>query len=213
MEPVYQSTKNLIHDVEFALGRLEKARNESEAQPLFRSTHQQLALIKQKYDELEFLASKESVNNRRAARFKVDQVKQDYSGLNAAINNIHAKLTNKWRVAAEREELLTQRIRPTETTLTFDDTELLVNDSMKNSHRAIDDLISQGQAVLGNIREQGMNLKGVRRKVLDVGQTLGLSGTTLRMIEKRLDEDWLIFCVGCVSTLVFMYCFYRYWKG
>ncbi|EPB78507.1 vesicle transport v-SNARE protein [Ancylostoma ceylanicum] len=42
---------------------------------------------------------------------------------------------------------------------------------------------------------------------------LGLSNTTLQMIDRRVREDWLIFVVGCIVTLIFMYAFYRFWKG
>uniref|UniRef100_A0AC34GRD0 Golgi SNAP receptor complex member 2 n=1 Tax=Panagrolaimus sp. ES5 TaxID=591445 RepID=A0AC34GRD0_9BILA len=213
MEALYQQTQNQIHDLQFTLGRLEGTRNETEAQPFFQAVHSQLGILQSNWEKLDQLASKESVQKKRAAKYKADQVKQEMNGISAAVNHIQVRLTNKWRIAAEREELLTQRIRPTETHLNFENSELLVNDHMQNSHRAIDDMIAQGSSILGSLQTQHMSLKGVKRKILDVGQTLGLSGTTLRMIEKRLEEDWLLFLVGCVFILVFMYCFYRYWKG
>ena len=43
---------------------------------------------------------------------------------------------------------------------------------MKSSHRAIDDMISQGSSILDSLKNQHMNLKGVRRKIIDVGQTV-----------------------------------------
>ena len=45
METLYQQTNNLIHDLQFTLGRLEGARNESDAQPLFRAAHDQLGWV------------------------------------------------------------------------------------------------------------------------------------------------------------------------
>ena len=66
---------------------------------------------------------------------------------------------------------------------------------------------------LNSLRSQHMNIRGFRRKILDTMQNLGLSGTTLKMVEKRLEEDWLIFLVLCILSLIFMYSFYRYWKS
>ena len=88
-----------------------------------------------------------------------------------------------------------------------------MNDRLQHSNRAVDDLISQGVNVLSGLRDQHMNLRGVRRKMLDIGSQLGLSNTTLQMIDKRVREDWLIFVIGCIFVCIFMYVFYRFWKG
>uniref|UniRef100_A0AC34PX56 Golgi SNAP receptor complex member 2 n=1 Tax=Panagrolaimus sp. JU765 TaxID=591449 RepID=A0AC34PX56_9BILA len=213
MDVLYQETNNLVHDVQFTVGRLEQARNESDAQPLFQAVHQQLQTLQANCQRLDHLASKEPIDRKRAAKHRAEQMRFELNALSSSVHNIQARLTNKWRALAEREELLTQRIRPVETGIHIDESEIMVHDHMKHSHRAIDDMIAQGSAILTNMKEQGLNLKAVRTKILDIGQTLGLSGTTLRMIEKRLEEDWWIFIVGCVFVLIFMYCFYRYWKG
>lgn len=95
----------------------------------------------------------------------------------------------------------------------MEDHELQMNDRLSSSNRQVDDLIGQGVAVLESLRSQHMNLRGVRRKILDVGAALGLSNTTLQMIDRRVREDWLVFLVGCIVCLIFMYAFYRFWKG
>ncbi|KAH7728010.1 membrin [Aphelenchoides avenae] len=213
MEALYQQTNSQLQQLQFTLGRLEQCSNESEAQPLFQSAHQQMETINGNCRQLDNYVHKVPPTRRSTAKQRVDQLKYDCQSVNSAIGALQMRLTNKWRAMSEREELLTQRFKPNETHLTVEDTELLVNDRLRQSHNAVDDLIAQGTAVLSSIRSQGMNLHGVKRKVLDIGQTLGLSSTTLRMIEKRLDEDWWVFIVGCILVLIFMYCFYRFWKG
>ncbi|KAF7635575.1 Vesicle transport v-SNARE protein [Meloidogyne graminicola] len=99
-----------------------------------------------------------------------------------------------------------------DTKLDLEGEELNFNDRLKHSNNALDDLLAQGENTLRHLREQHYELKGVKRKILDVGQMFGLSNTTLRMIEKRLDEDWLLFLILCVLFIIFMYCFYRYCK-
>lgn len=103
------------------------------------------------------------------------------------------------------------RFKPNETTLNFEDQELLLNDRMKNAHRGVDDLLGNAESVLEALRSQSLNLKGIRKAVTSIGQTLGLSNTTLSMIERRVSEDKTIFIIGVVFCLVFMYAFYSFW--
>lgn len=53
------------------------------------------------------------------------------------------------------------------------DGELQLHDRLKSSHSAVDDLINHGSAVLEQIRMQGMGLRGVKRKVLEIGNQVG----------------------------------------
>lgn len=56
----------------------------------------------------------------------------------------------------------------------MDDSELLLNDRLHSSNTAVDELISHGTAVLEQIRSQGFNLRGVKRKILDIGQQVNI---------------------------------------
>lgn len=76
---------------------------------VFKSIYLYFRLLQTNWEKMDQLASKEPIQKKRAARYKVDQVKQEMNGISAAVNHIQARLTSKWRVAAEREELLTQR--------------------------------------------------------------------------------------------------------
>ncbi|KAM3728498.1 Golgi SNAP receptor complex member [Dirofilaria immitis] len=165
-------------------------------------------------ERLDMFVSKEPPHRRRTAKYKVDQLKFDCRSLHSTVDNLHKHMTNKWRAIAEREELLTQRFRPNDTIrVSIEDNELFLHDRLQSSQNSIDEIIGHGSAILAQIRSQGIGLKGIKRKVLDIGQTLGLSSTTLQMIERRLREDWIIYCIGCVTITVSMYIFYRFWKG
>ncbi|XGW22882.1 hypothetical protein V3C99_005256 [Haemonchus contortus] len=196
------------------MGKLERAKDEQEAQQISQYITEQLRVIDQNCDQLVILVNKEVPARRHIVRIKVDQLKSDSQSVHYAISAIFSRLSVKWRAASEREELLHQRFRPNESTsLSLEDHELQMNDRLSSSNRQVDDLISQGVAVLESLRSQHMSLRGVRRKILDIGAALGLSNTTLQMIDRRVREDWMIFLVGCVVTLIFMYVFYRFWKG
>ncbi|VDP12430.1 unnamed protein product [Heligmosomoides polygyrus] len=214
MERLYQETSSLLQQAHFSMGKLERAKDEREAHQISQAITEQLRVIDQNCDQLIILVNKEAPARRHIVRIKVDQLKTDSQNVHYAISAIFTRLSVKWRAASEREELLHQRFRPNEsTTLSMEDHELQMNDRLSSSNRQVDDLIGQGVAVLESLRSQHMNLRGVRRKILDVGAALGLSNTTLQMIDRRVREDWLVFLVGCIVCLIFMYAFYRFWKG
>jgi hypothetical protein len=56
------------------------------------------------------------------------------------------------------------------------DHELLLNDTMKDANRGVDDLIAHGSAVLDSLRLQGANLGSIKQKIFDVGQTVSIIG-------------------------------------
>ena len=55
---------------------------------------------------------------------------------------------------------------------------LKFHNALDRSHRGIDDLLAQGSSMLDNLREQRYTLKGLRKKMLDMASTLGMSKTT-----------------------------------
>uniref|UniRef100_A0A0K0EID0 Golgi SNAP receptor complex member 2 n=1 Tax=Strongyloides stercoralis TaxID=6248 RepID=A0A0K0EID0_STRER len=214
MEILYNETYGNLQFIHQNLGRLEYCKDESDAQEVYRAIYDTLDIVGKSISRLDILLSKEPPQRRRNIKNKIDQLKYDVQSVNSSLNNIQIRLTNKWRAASEREELLNQQFTANDSvSLNIDDNELQMNDRLLSSHRGIDDLIDQGSAVLEQLKMQGLNLRGVKRKILDIGSTLGLSGTTLRMIEKRLDEDWYVFVIGCFCCIVFMYTFYRWWHN
>jgi golgi SNAP receptor complex member 2 len=66
----------------------------------------------------------------------------------------------------------------------------------------MDDLLSAGSNILESMRDQRGVLKGARKKLLDIAGTLGLSNTTMRMIEKRAAQDKVLLIAGMVITLL-----------
>lgn len=76
----------------------------------------------------------------------------------------------------------------------------------------MDDMIFTGHAVLDNLKEQRMTLKGAHRKLMDVANTLGLSNTTMRLIENRVKEDKWILIGGMLITMIIVFYVIIYWR-
>ncbi|KAK7730368.1 Protein transport protein bos1 [Cytospora paraplurivora] len=66
------------------------------------------------------------------------------------------------------------------------------------TNSALDEYIARGQAVLGDLGSQKDMLKNTQKRLYSVANTLGVSGDTIRMIEKRSREDKWIFGAGVV---------------
>ncbi|PQE28809.1 transport BOS1 protein [Rutstroemia sp. NJR-2017a WRK4] len=73
----------------------------------------------------------------------------------------------------------------------------------QNTHSALDEYLARGQAVLGDLGQQREMLKGTQKRLYSVANTLGVSGDTIRMIERRAKQDKWIFGAGVVVFFVF----------
>lgn len=75
---------------------------------------------------------------------------------------------------------------------------------MSNTNAQLDEYLERGRAVLGDLGQQREMLKGTQRKLYSVANTLGVSGDTIRMVERRAKQDKWIFWAGVV--LFFAFC-------
>ncbi|KAH7171293.1 hypothetical protein EDB81DRAFT_194830 [Dactylonectria macrodidyma] len=73
-----------------------------------------------------------------------------------------------------------------------------------NTNNALDEYIARGQAVLGDLGQQREMLKGTQKRLYTVANTLGVSGDTIRMVERRAREDKWIFFAGVI--IFFLFC-------
>lgn len=79
-----------------------------------------------------------------------------------------------------------------------------------NTNTALDDYIARGQAVLGDLNTQRDMLKNTQRRLYSVANTLGVSGDTIRMIERRAKQDKWIFWAGVVVFFGFCWLVLHY---
>lgn len=79
-----------------------------------------------------------------------------------------------------------------------------------STHSALDDYIARGQAVLGDLGQQREMLKSTQKRLYSVANTLGVSGDTIRMVERRAREDKWIFFAGVVVFFLFCWLVLHY---
>ena len=76
----------------------------------------------------------------------------------------------------------------------------------------LDEFIQRGQDVLADLGQQKDMLKGTQRRLYSAMNTLGVSGDTIRMIERRAKQDKWIFYAGCVVFFGFCYLVIRVFR-
>ncbi|CRG89018.1 hypothetical protein PISL3812_06053 [Talaromyces islandicus] len=72
-----------------------------------------------------------------------------------------------------------------------------------HTNTQLDEFLDRGRAVLGDLGQQRDMLKNTQRRLYSVGNTLGISGDTIRMVERRAREDKWIFWGGVVVFFLF----------
>jgi len=214
MEALYHQTNRLFQETQDFFGRLERTHNEDDIQKLMREIQARLEQLWSNCERLDMLASKEPVARRQNAKLRVDQLKYDIQHLNAALQSLQSRAAAKEQQATEREMLLntkftTNAAASSETSIMIDRA-LEHSNSLNRTNRYMDDLLAQGSATIQNLREQRSTLKGVQKKILDVANTLGMSNTVIRLIERRGQGDKYILIGGMVFTCIFMIAVIRY---
>jgi Golgi SNAP receptor complex protein 2 len=74
----------------------------------------------------------------------------------------------------------------------------------------LDEFLERGRAVLGDLGQQREMLKGTQRRLYSAAATLGISGDTIRMVERRVRQDRWIFWASCVVFFALCYLVLRW---
>ncbi|KAL1961932.1 hypothetical protein VTN77DRAFT_761 [Rasamsonia byssochlamydoides] len=74
---------------------------------------------------------------------------------------------------------------------------------LANTNAQLDEFLDRGRAVLADLGQQREILKGTQRRLYSVANTLGISGDTIRMVERRAKQDKWIFWGGVVVFFLF----------
>lgn len=113
----------------------------------------------------------------------------------------------------DREELMSRTFEANDQDTSIQiDHAVQHHDRLAFSNREVDNMISSGHGVLENLRSQRLTLKGAQRKILDLANTLGLSNTVMRLIERRTVQDKFILYGGMVVTLIIMFLIWKYFS-
>ncbi|XP_003706848.1 Golgi SNAP receptor complex member 2 [Megachile rotundata] len=202
METLYHQTNKLVQDTQHLFSQLERTSPNLNIQEIEDNIESKINLINSNCERLDILCLKGPTFQRQNAKMRVDQLKYDSRHLTAALNSWRRKVLMKQREEAEREALLSRKFTTNAQVDIMIDHNVQHNSSLQNAIHGVDDLLQSGSNILDNLRSQRITLKGAHRRLIDIGNTLGLSNTTMRLIEHRTKQDGFILVGGMLFTII-----------
>ena len=202
MEPLYHQTNKLVQETQHLFSQLEKYSPNLNIQEIEDNIESKINLINSNCERLDVLCLKGPIFQRQNAKMRVDQLKYDSRHLTAALNSWRRKMMMKQREEAEREALLSKKFTTNAQVDIVIDHNVQHNSSLQNAIHGVDDLLQSGSSILDSLRSQRITLKGAHKRLIDIGNTLGLSNTTMRLLEHRAKQDGFILVGGMLFTII-----------
>ncbi|OON14151.1 vesicle transport v-SNARE protein [Opisthorchis viverrini] len=205
-------TKALLHNLPNSFSEFEhrlfgvlSSDHLSETGKLIKDISATLNLISSNCDRLSnLLHTVDPISRRSQARLSLDQMRYE------------CKQTMKERQLREREDLLaydfttnSARRNSNGSTVVKLDADMEHHSRLSAVGRRLDDMLASGSASLAALKEQGLTLKTAKRRLLELFNTLGLSNTVMRIIERRTHQDKVLFWVLAFATLFLMWIIWR----
>jgi Golgi SNAP receptor complex protein 2 len=158
------------------------------------------------------LVTRETPAQREVWKRKILELRQDALNIRRQGEHFDRMVHANVRQQRERDELLTRR-RKRENPGAEHDMNNLAEEasSLDQSQNMVGDLLNSGQASLGGLVEQRQRMRGVKRVVMDIGNRLGLSNSTMRIIERRdITDAYLVFGGMIVTCIVIYFCWFHF---
>ncbi|XP_052176451.1 membrin-11-like [Diospyros lotus] len=217
LSEVYQSSKRLLLRTRDALERLERLEFSSssgagvDSPELSFAVKRDITQIQSLCAEMDRLwRSVPAKSQRDLWKRKVEQVTEETDSLRESLDKYFLRHQRRTQEANERAELLGRANGESSLVLKIFDDEAQAMQSARNSSKMLEESYATGVAILAQYGGQRERLKRAQRKALDVLNTVGLSNSVLRLIEKRHRVDKWIKYAGMVLTVVVLIAFWRW---
>eukprot|EP01117_Protostelium_nocturnum_P020059 TRINITY_DN8866_c0_g1_i1.p1 TRINITY_DN8866_c0_g1~~TRINITY_DN8866_c0_g1_i1.p1 ORF type:complete len:217 (-),score=74.99 TRINITY_DN8866_c0_g1_i1:191-841(-) len=142
-------------------------------------------------------------------RIRVKQLSDECRSLRSSLSNYLQERYKKTKQEEERNQLFERR-----TAKAGGGSNLATiqkeGDSLETSIHMVSDLQQSGMAILEGINSQNDLIRNIQKKVYDVGISIGLSKSVMRVIERKIFVDRLIIYGGMVLTLIFIFVLWYY---
>ncbi|KAL7516578.1 hypothetical protein ACHAWX_001580 [Stephanocyclus meneghinianus] len=166
--------------------------------------------LSRQLDLLENLTHKETPSQREIWKRKIIELREDATSIRRQGEHYDRMVSAGIRQRRERDELLARRRRNRGGGENPDEMQQLTEeaDSLASSQGMVNELLASGQASLNSLVGQRQRMRWVNRKMLDIGNKIGLSNSTMRMIERRDATDAYLVFGGMIVTLLVIYFLY-----
>jgi Golgi SNAP receptor complex protein 2 len=157
---------------------------------------------------MEQLVLRETPAQREVWKRKIQELREDSSSLRRQGEHYDRVVNTNVRHKKDRDELLTRRRQRKEyNNMEERDMANLADEgqSWQQSHYMVNDMIANGEASLNSLAGQRQRLGGVTKFLGQIGDSLGISNSTMKIIERRDVTDTYFVLGGCVITCIVIY--------
>ncbi|KAK9674505.1 hypothetical protein RND81_12G237300 [Saponaria officinalis] len=213
----YQTAKKLLLKIRDSLERLERLESSTStgaaASPeLGFEIKKDISQLHSLCIDMDRLWRSVALNSQRNLwKRKVEQIAEEADSLKDSLEKYFSRNQRRMLEAKERAELLGRANGESSHVLRIFDDEAQAFQSARNSSKMLEEAYSTGVAILGKFSEQRESMKSAHRKLLDVLNTVGLSNSVLRLIERRNRVDTWIKYAGMILTFIVLIVLWR-WK-
>lgn len=165
-------------------------------------------------EALDRLAAKESKARKDDAKRRVQHLRISYNHLKSSVDNLarrRSKGVGGGALLQQQRDELFSGVNLEEYAANID-LEMAERSSLDKSSVMVDGYLHSGQETLRELVSQRERLKSVHKKVFDILNYLGLSGKTMRSIEKRDQVDSMLVYGGMLCVLLLVFLLWWYFK-
>ncbi|KAK9290075.1 hypothetical protein L1049_008239 [Liquidambar formosana] len=215
LSEIYQNSKRLLLRTRDGLERLERLEFSSasgvDSPELSFAIKRDISQIQSLCVEMDRLWRSVAAKSQRDLwKRKVEQVAEEADSLKESLDKYFLRNQKRMMEAKERAELLGRANGESSHVLRIFDEEAQAMQSARNSSMMLEEAYMTGVAILSKYSEQRDRLKRAQRKALDILNTVGLSNSVLKIIERRHRVDKWIKYAGMVVTVIILFALLRW---
>mmetsp|Transcript_41988 Transcript_41988/g.121743 ORF Transcript_41988/g.121743 Transcript_41988/m.121743 type:complete len:227 (+) Transcript_41988:150-830(+) len=142
---------------------------------------------------------------RMVAQRKVERLEHDMADIQSAVEKQLGHFYRARKQEEDRERLFGKGDKRVRGGGPDDEMRSMVteNSALRDANSQLQQILDQGQAIVGNLVDQNKVLKNVKKKVLDAASSLGISKGLVNVIDRRNKEDqWLVY--GGIALTLFI---------
>jgi golgi SNAP receptor complex member 2 len=164
--------------------------------------------LSRQLDTMSQLVLRETPAQREVWKRKIQELKDEAKEIRRQGEHYDRLVNTNVRHQKERDELLTRRRQHKQINGAEErDLTNLADEakSWQQSHYMVNDLIANGEASYNALRDQRRQMSGVSKFLGQIDDRLGISNSTMRIIERRDVTDAYFVLGGCVITCIVIY--------
>ena len=219
LQDLYGVARRLSMEIRSGLEQLEGAEargtlqsSSSLSRDMHAKLHELTKITQQVESQWRVLVVQENTSKRDIWKRKVEQIVEDCDQYRVALDRFKSRENRRQADQRDRDELMHRVTSDDEFRLLVGqyDAEAGARISLQRSGGMVDELMSHAGNVLGALGDQRERLKGAQHRMLDFLNTMGVSSSLLRVIDRRQRMDAILvyggmFVVTVVLILMYMW--------